>query len=154
PVSTEAAASTHPGHRWLTPEYAAPEQVTGGPITTLTDVYQLGAVLYDLLTGRPPLGTRGQSVHELEAAVVGNDPAPPSSVAAESRRRALRGDIDAIVLKALRKKPELRYVSPHALVDDLTRHLAGHPVLARRQTVGYRARRFARRHRPGLAVAA
>ena len=154
PVSTVTALSTRPGHRWLTPEYAAPEQIMGGAITTLTDVYQLGAVLYDLLTGSPPLGVRDRSLHELEAAVVRDDPAPPSTTAPASRRRALRGDIDAIVLKALSKQPELRYVSPRALVDDLSRHLAGHPVLARRQTVGYRARRFARRHRPGLAVAA
>lgn len=154
PVSALTAPSTHPGHRWLTPEYAAPEQITGGAITTLTDVYQLGAVLYELLTGAPPFGARGRSAHELESAVVRDDPAPPSAVAPESRRRALRGDIDAIVLKALSKQPELRYPSPRALVDDLGRHLAGHPVLARRQTVGYRARRFARRHRSGLAVAA
>ncbi|HKW47638.1 MAG TPA: serine/threonine-protein kinase [Gemmatimonadaceae bacterium] len=154
PVSTAAAPSTHPGHRWLTPEYAAPEQITGGPITTLTDVYQLGAVLYDLLTGRPPLGARDRSVHELETAVVRDDPAPPSAVAPESRRRAMGGDIDAIVLKALNKQPQLRYASPRALVDDVQRHLAGHPVLARRQTLGYRARRFARRNRSGLAVAA
>ncbi|HEY2378158.1 MAG TPA: serine/threonine-protein kinase [Gemmatimonadaceae bacterium] len=154
PVSTVAAPSTHPGHRWLTPEYAAPEQITGRAITTLTDVYQLGAVLYDLLTGRPPLGARGRSMHELETSVVSDDPAMPSVVAPAPRRRALRGDIDAIVLKALSKEPELRYASPRALVDDLGRHLAGHPVLARRQTVGYRARSFARRHRSGLAVAA
>ncbi|HZI40759.1 MAG TPA: serine/threonine-protein kinase [Gemmatimonadaceae bacterium] len=154
PVSTVAALSTHPGHRWLTPEYAAPEQITGGAITTLTDVYQLGAVLYELLTGRPPLGNRDRNVHELEAAVVRDDPTPPSAVAPESRRRALRGDIDAIVLKALSKEPDQRYASPRALIDELRRHLAGHPVLARRQTLGYRTRRFARRHRSGLAVAA
>ena len=154
PVSGRAAPPTHPGQRWLTPEYAAPEQITGGAITTLTDVYQLGAVLYELLTSKPPLGARDRSVHELEEAVVKDDPALPSAVAPESRRRALRGDIDAIVLKTLSKKPELRYASPRALVDDLGRYLAGHPVLARRQTIGYRARRFARRHRSGLAVAA
>jgi eukaryotic-like serine/threonine-protein kinase len=154
PVSTTAQPSTRPGHRWLTPEYAAPEQIIGGSVTTLTDVYQLGAVLYELLAGAPPFGARGKSVHELEAAVLGGHPAPPSAVAPESRRRALRGDIDAVVLKALSNGPDQRYASARALVDDLQRHLSGHPVLARRQTVGYRARRFARRHRSGLAVAA
>jgi serine/threonine-protein kinase len=154
PVSTVVAPSTHPGQRWLTPEYAAPEQITGGPITTLTDVYQLGAVLYELLTGAPPFGARGRSVHELEAAVVGDDAPPPSAMAPESRRRALRGDIDAIVLKALSKEPDRRYASPRALVDDLRRHLDGHPVLARRQTLSYRTRRFARRHGSSLAVGA
>jgi hypothetical protein len=130
-----------------------PEQITGGAVITLTDVYN-SAPSPGVVDGAPPFGARGRSVHELETAVVRYDPLPPSAVAPESRRRALRGDIDAIVLKALSKQPELRYPSPRVLVDDLRRHFAGHPVLARRQTVGYRARRFARRHRSGLAVAA
>src|SRR5215831_15187420 len=152
PVGPIAPRETHTGQRWLTPEYAAPEQITGAPITTLTDVYQLGAVLYELLTGVLPFGTRGRSVHELEAAALRDDPPMPSTVAPSSRARALRGDLDAIVLKALSKAPEWRYSSAQALVDDVRRYLSGHPVLARRQTVGYRLRRFARRQRPALAA--
>lgn len=154
PVGAIATPSTHPGHRWMTPEYAAPEQIAGAPVTTLTDVYQLGAVLYELLTGAPPFGTRGQNVRELEEAVLRGDPRLPSAVAPESRRRALRGDLDAIVIKALSREPERRYASAQSLIDDIQRHLSAHPVLARRQTVGYRARRFARRHRSSLAAAA
>ena len=152
PVGAPASPSTHSGHRWLTPEYAAPEQITGEPITTLTDVYQLGAVLYELLTGGPPFGVRDQSVHALEEAVLRGDPTLPSSAAPESRRRGLRGDLDAIVIKALSREPEHRYASAQALIDDVQRHLSAHPVLARRQTVGYRARRFARRHQSSLAA--
>jgi len=153
PVTATPSPSTHSGHRWLTPEYAAPEQITGAPITTLTDVYQLGAVLYELLTGGPPFGVRDQSVHALEEAVLRGDPMLPSSVAPESRRRAIRGDLDAIVIKALSREPEHRYASAQALIDDVRRHLSAHPVLARRQTIGYRARRFARRHQSSLAAA-
>jgi eukaryotic-like serine/threonine-protein kinase len=153
PVSASAAPATGPGHRWLTPEYAAPEQITGAPVTTLTDVYQLGAALYELLTGTPPFGTRGQNLHELEHAVLGGDPPLPSTVAPESRRRLLRGDLDAIVIKALAREPERRYASVQAFIDDVRRHLSNHPVLARRQTIGYRARRFAHRHRSSLAAA-
>ncbi len=154
PVSASSAPATHPGHRWLTPEYAAPEQITGAPVTTLTDVYQLGAALYELLAGAPPFGTRGQNIHELERAVLSGDPPLPSTVVPEPRRRAIRGDLDAIVIKALSREPEKRYDSAQALIDDVRRHLSNHPVLARRQTIAYRARRFGRRHRSGLAAAA
>lgn len=146
------------GQRWMTPEYAAPEQIRGKPVTTLTDVYQLGVVLYRLLAGRAPFAGRGGSLHELEEAVLHEDPEPPSAAARQSRGVAtdkpLKGDLDAVVIKALRKEPEARYVSVHALADDLRRHLSGQPVLARQQTTGYRARRFVRRHRLGLATAA
>ncbi|HEU5183332.1 MAG TPA: serine/threonine-protein kinase [Gemmatimonadaceae bacterium] len=135
--------------RWMTPEYAAPEQVRGETATTLTDVYQLGVVLYQLLTGRLPFGTRHERPHELERAILDVEPAAPSS----PDQRALRGDLDAIVLKAVRKEPEQRYRSAQEMADDIGRHLSGHAVLARRQTAGYRARRFARRHRWGLAAA-
>ena len=137
--------TTRTGFRWMTPEYAAPEQVLGQPVTTLTDVYQLGAVLHEVLTGRLPFGTRGGNVRELEQAVLDREPAPLGD--------AFRGDVDAIVRRALRKEPEARYASAQAMADDIRRHLSGHPVAARRQTAGYRARRFVRRHRVGLSVA-
>jgi serine/threonine-protein kinase len=168
---------TRSGFRWMTPEYAAPEQVRGKPITTATDVYQLGVVLYGLLCGRTPFDTT-RNLHDLERAVLDRDPRPPSTALTErpeggSRaeedlmavataratrpdrlRRALRGDLDAIVLKALRKRPEERYASAQELADDIRRHLSGQAVTARRQTTAYRLRTFARRHRWGLAVAA
>ena len=150
PISElEAAPHTRTHQRWLTPEYAAPEQILGGPISTLTDVYQLGAVLYRLLAGTPPFA-RDASFHELEAAVIGREPDPPSAAVHRTslaKQRPLRGDIDAIVLKALRKEPEERYASAESMGDDIRRHLSGLPVLARRQTVGYRTRRFIRRNR-------
>jgi tetratricopeptide (TPR) repeat protein/tRNA A-37 threonylcarbamoyl transferase component Bud32 len=140
--------TTHPGHRWMTPQYAAPEQVRGEPVTTLTDVYQLGAVLYELLTGALPFGTAA-TMHELEHAVVHDDPPAPSSLSPE-----LHGDLDAIVLKALQKEPDQRYPSARELAEDLGNYLSGHPVRARRWTARYRAVRFARRHRGGVAFGA
>ena len=147
--SPSEARTTHTTQRWMTPEYAAPEQVRGQPATTLTDVYQLGVVLYELLTGRLPFGTRAQSAYELERAILEHEPAEPSTV---TSRGGLRGDIDAIVLKALRKEPDQRYGSARDLADDIQRHLSGHAVLARKQTVTYRARRFARRNAWPLAA--
>ena len=137
---------TRTGQRWMTPEYAAPEQVRGEPMTTSTDVYQLGAVLYALLSGRPPFGLRSGNLHELHTAVLERDP--------DSLGRAWQGDIEAIVSKALRKEPEARYASASDFAEDIRRHLSGHPVLARQQTIAYRARRFVMRHRAGLAAAA
>jgi eukaryotic-like serine/threonine-protein kinase len=147
---------TRTQQRWLTPEYAAPEQILGKPISTLTDVYQLGAVLYQLVTGLAPF-VREASFHELEAAVIAREPEVPSRAAARRLpdvARQLRGDIDAIVLKALRKDPEDRYATVESLGDDVRRQLAGRPVLARRQTAGYRARRFIRRNYRGTLGAA
>jgi serine/threonine-protein kinase len=132
----------------LTPEYAAPEQVRGDAITTATDVYSLGVLLYELLTGeRPYRVPRGTNV-ELERAILEQEPARPSA-----RDARLRGDLDWIVLKALQKEPERRYASPEALATDLRRHLAGLPVSARADTLAYRARKFVRRHRLGVVAA-
>ncbi len=137
----------------LTPAYAAPEQFQGQPITTATDVYSLGVVLYELLAGRRPYELAGRSAGEAERVVTGEAPPPPSTVAeAPPRRRALRGDLDTVVLKALAKEPERRYESAAALADDLRRHLDGLPVAARPDTLRYRAGRFARRHRVGVAA--
>ena len=150
---------TRTGQRWMTPAYAAPEQVLGEPATTATDVYQLGAVLYELLTGRPPFEPERANVRAIEDAVLTKDPVRPSQMVAsrpspEAWARALRGDLDAIVLKALRKEPERRYGSVEAMADDVRRYLARQPVLARAGTLGYRTRRFVTRHRVGVGVAA
>ncbi|MFL5617325.1 MAG: protein kinase domain-containing protein [Gemmatimonadaceae bacterium] len=142
---TGEAPPTRTGQRWMTPEYAAPEQVRGSVITSRTDVYQLGAVLYELLSGHTPFASRAGTLHELEMAALDQDPEPLGG--------ACRGDLDAIVLKALRKQPEDRYATAGDLAADIRRHLTGHPVRARRPTPGYRTRRFVARHRVRLAAA-
>ena len=127
---------TRTGARWLTLPYAAPEQVRGEPVTTETDVYQLGAVLYELLAGRRPFHDeeeQDRSRRVLEGAVLERPP-PPSTAADEATEKALRGDLDRILLKALRKEPERRYRSVEALVEDIERHRNGQPVQARAGT--------------------
>ncbi|HEV8217655.1 MAG TPA: serine/threonine-protein kinase, partial [Gemmatimonadaceae bacterium] len=137
--------------RWMTPEYAAPEQIRGGPSTTLTDVYQLGAVLYELLTGEPPFAGYCVTLPAFERAILNDQPEAPSALAARKglgeRAKALRGDLDAIVLKALRKEPDERFDSVDAFERDLRASLTGDPVQARRNTTSYRLRRFVHRHR-------
>jgi serine/threonine-protein kinase len=166
--------TTRAGHGWMTPEYAAPEQIRGAAVNTVTDVYQLGVVLYELLAGRLPFADRG-SLFELQTAILGEDPALPSAAAlrttaagapndstgarepddvARATSRALRGDLDAIVMKALHKEPDRRYPSAAALREDIDRHLEGRAVLARPDSAGYRLRKFVRRHRGAVAVAA
>jgi eukaryotic-like serine/threonine-protein kinase len=153
------------GVRALTPEYAAPEQVRGELVTAAADVYSLGVVLYELLTGRRPYRVDTGTTEALVRTVCDADPEPPSrgepsADAARARgltpallRRRLRGDLDTIVLQALRKEPERRYASAEALAGDLERHLDGRPVEARRDDARYRSARFLRRHRSALAAA-
>jgi serine/threonine-protein kinase len=151
-----AQALTRPGLPLLTPEYAVPEQLRGDPITPATDVYALGLVLYELLAGRRAYELTDGSTLELTRVVCDEEPAPPSatSVTAPKRlRRRLRGDLDAICLTALEKEPTRRYASAEALADDIRRHRDGLPIHARRPTAGYRALRFAARHRAGAAIA-
>ena len=143
---------TRTGMHLMTPEYAAPEQVRGDRVTTATDVYALGVVLYELLAGRRPYELRGRSLSEIERVICGTEPARPSTGAADARRRGLRGDLDTIVLKALRKDPERRYPSAAALLEDLNRYRSGLPVHARPDTFRYRAAKFVGRHRVGVAV--
>ena len=140
------------GDRVLTPEYAAPEQVLGNAVTTATDIYALGAVLYELLTGRRAHHVDRRTPTEIVRAVIETQPAAPSVVAPAERRRALRGDLDVIVLTALKKEPARRYQTVDRLAGDITRHLGGFPVTARPETLRYRAAKFAGRHR--IAVAA
>jgi serine/threonine-protein kinase len=141
------------GARLMTPEYASPEQVRGDRVTTATDVYSLGAVLYELLTGRPP--RTGEP--ERPSAAVLTAPEEISrtrGTTAHRLHRQLAGDLDTIVLKALRQEPERRYGSAEQLSEDLSRHLAGLPVAARSDTLWYRARKLVQRHRTGFAAAA
>jgi serine/threonine-protein kinase len=136
----------------LTPEYASPEQLAGGKITTATDIYSLGVLLYRLLTGRTPHPTGEMSLPEL-AKERAQAPPRPSAVVHGSLARRLRGDLDSIVLKALRPEPELRYGSVEALAEDLQRHLDGQPVGARKGTFPYLLGKFMRRHKVPAAAA-
>jgi eukaryotic-like serine/threonine-protein kinase len=150
----------------MTPEYAAPEQLRGGTITTATDVYALGAVLYEMLTARRPY--EASSFHELAATVRHGTPARPSAIlsgrdemekagldgAIGRVRRVLRGDLDTIVMTALRAEPERRYPSAEALRGDIERFLAHLPIRARPDSRSYRIGRFMRRHRVAVTAAA
>lgn len=143
--------ATRTGMRLLTPEYASPEQVRGEPVSVASDIYGLGVLLYRVLTGGSPYGDTGRTPTEWERAVLEVDPRRPSTVAGDRR---LAGDLDVIVLKALRKEPERRYASAAALAEDLRRHLEGLPVAARGDALAYRAGKFVRRHRVPLLAAA
>jgi serine/threonine-protein kinase len=136
----------------LTLAYAAPEQLRGGMVTTATDVYALGLILYLLLTDQTPVATEGKTATEVMQAVLEIDIPPPSKVAT-ARRRSISGDLDTIVAMALRKDPTQRYSSVEAFAQDLRRYLAHEPVMARPDSLGYRAGKFVRRHRGGVAAA-
>jgi non-specific serine/threonine protein kinase/serine/threonine-protein kinase len=157
--------------RLMTPRYASPEQVRGEPITTASDIYSLGVVLYELVTGRSPYKPTSDAVHELMQAVCESEPEKPSTAVSgirgdkqrttdggqrtrEKLRRKLRGDLDNIILMALRKEPERRYASVEQFSEDIRRHLEGLPVIARPATLSYRAGKFIRRHKVGVAAAA
>jgi serine/threonine-protein kinase len=139
---------------WLTPAYASPEQVRKERVTTLSDQYSLGVILYQVLTGERPYELTGLSHAEAEAAVCHRVPQRPSSRVAPALARRLRGDLDTIVLKALAKEPDRRYRSVQDLAEDLRRHLDHLPVTARPDSFVYRAGSFVRRHRTVVAVAA
>ncbi|HEY8507440.1 MAG TPA: protein kinase, partial [Steroidobacteraceae bacterium] len=139
----------------MTPDYASPEQIAGEPITTASDVYALGVVLYELLTHQRPYKLKRQSRGALEEAILHGDPEPPSRVAPEpATRKRLRGELDAIVLKALKKNIDERYVTVNALVEDIERHLTHRPVLAQPDSLWYRGRKFVRRNKLAVAAAA
>ncbi len=144
------------GARMLTPDYASPEQVRGEAVTTATDVYSLGAVLYETLTGNKPLQLGGRTAAEVERTVCTQEPSPPSgnTGTAGIRERELRGDLDNIVLKAMQKEPHRRYGSVDQFSEDIRRYLQGLPVIARKDTFSYRAAKFARRNHAGVVAAA
>ncbi len=156
--------STRVDERILTPTYAAPEQILGEPMTTATDVYGLGAVLYELLTGTPPHTRKAASAALLASQVERETVEKPSRAVLttspggsprEGRRlsKRLQGDVDAIVQKALRREPERRYASAAEMAEDIRRSLSGQRIQARPDTVAYRARKFVGRHRAGVAAA-
>jgi eukaryotic-like serine/threonine-protein kinase len=180
-LSAETIDPTAPELRLMTPEYASPEQVRGLPITTASDVYSLGVVLYELLTGHRPYRLKSRAPHEIMRAVCDSEPERPSTAVtreemvstgentvtltpeAVSRtrdgqpatlRRRLKGDIDNIVLMALRKEPQRRYASVEQFSEDIRRHLEGLPVIARRSTFGYRASKFVGRNKLAVGAAA
>jgi tetratricopeptide (TPR) repeat protein len=148
----EGLQETAPEQRFLTPAFASPEQVLGRPVTTLSDVYSLGVLLYLLLTGRRPHADTEEAFPALAHAIATAEPRPPSAVAPDRIRGRLRGDLDAIVLKALRKEPESRYESVEQLGEDIRRFLGGMPVLARRGGRAYRVGKFLSKHRAGVAI--
>jgi len=137
----------------MTPHYASPEQLRGEPVTVASDVYSLGVMLYELLTGRRPHEPRRASIAALEEAILQAEPMPASRrVGDNARARALRGDVDAILAKALRRELERRYATVDAMADDVQRHLAGEPVRARPATAFYRWGKWVVRSRAGLAL--
>ncbi|HXD83783.1 MAG TPA: serine/threonine-protein kinase, partial [Rudaea sp.] len=152
-ATTDEAAQTQTAARMLTPDYAAPEQFSGGAITTATDVYALGVVLYELLADVRPRRAQAGPTHAM------TEPLPPSAAIdrttgnANTRRRALRGDLDRIALKALAAEPQQRYSSAEALASDIRRYLDGRPIMARGDSAWYRFRKYARRNRYALAAA-
>jgi len=147
---------TRTGERMLTPQYAAPEQVRGEAITTATDVYQLGVLAYELLTGERPFNPADLTLTEMERLILETMPEAPSRRASDRPAvppSDLTGDLDTIVLKALRKEPDRRFGSAEELAEDIERYMNGKPVRARPATAGYRARKFVQRHRLAVGVA-
>ncbi len=157
---TQSGADTAAVARMLTPGYAAPEQWLGQAPGVGIDIYALGAVLFELLAGAPPFRFDGLSPGQIERLLLDTAAPLPSAVAAAgppqvaTRSRLLRGDLDAIVLRCLRKAPEDRYLSAEQLEADLGRYLSGHPVSARGGHRGYRLRKFLGRHRAAASIAA
>lgn len=178
-----AGDPTAPEFRLMTPEYASPEQVRGDPLTTSSDVYSLGVLLYEIMTGHRPYRLRSRLREEIQRVICEVEPEKPSTAISrveeiepdesdtaqstsitpelvsrvrEGRpdrlRRRLAGDIDNIVLLAMRKEPQRRYQSAEQFAEDVRRHLDGLPVAARADTLGYRCSKFVRRHRIGVAA--
>src|SRR5262245_48976224 len=158
PDPGETVTRTETSVRLMTPDYASPEQVRGSAITTATDVYALGVVLYELLTARRPHQFVTYSPIEIERAICETEAPRPSEAARTHTTapgklaRQLAGDLDNIVLMALRKEPERRYQSVEQFSEDIRRYLVGLPVVARKDTFSYRVEKFVRRHKAGVAA--
>jgi serine/threonine-protein kinase len=165
-IGPNQPALTKIGSFLMTPEYAAPEQVRSQPVTTATDVYSMGVILYELLTGHRPYRFETRTPTEMERVICDSEPTRPSTFVIRQRegsvsekisetfastpkrlRHKLSGDLDNICLKALRKEPQRRYSSAEQLLSDIERYLTNRPIHARGDSVGYRARKFAQRNR-------
>ena len=171
---------TQPGMRVMTPQYASPEQIRGENVDISTDIYSLGIILYKLLTGSMPYRIEDKSLVEIEQIILNNDPDKPSTVIGklnilgegedkltfplravsmdrniqpERLKKTLSGDLDNICLMALKKEPERRYGSVEQFSEDISRYLSGLPVIARPDTINYRAQKFVLRHKRGLITA-
>jgi serine/threonine protein kinase len=143
--------------RAFTPAYASPEQILGNTVTTVSDVYSLGVVFYELLAGDKPFHFEGKSLEEIIRTVTNAEPPAPSVIQnskTEIQNPKLRGDIDNIALKALQREPERRYKSVEEFAGDIQKHLDGLPILARSATFSYRASKFFRRNKISAAAAA
>ncbi|GMV28918.1 MAG: hypothetical protein AMXMBFR59_10430 [Rhodanobacteraceae bacterium] len=160
PVDAQRTDDAPEATRLLTPEYASPEQMRGEPVTTASDVYSLGVILHQLLVGerprQPATDTSQPPVKPSHAVLQRASAAPPWNTPAHqlSWSRQLRGDLDTLVLTALAAEPERRYATAQQLGDDIERYLLNQPLKARPDALRYRARKFIRRHRAGVALAA
>jgi serine/threonine-protein kinase len=154
------AAQTRTADRLMTPEYASPEQITGGAVTTATDVYALGVLLYELLAGSRPFSLETITPVELYRVICERDPEAPSARASKSEGSAasdaekITSELDNIVLMAMRKEPTQRYRSVREFSDDINAYLSGYPVRAKTATLGYRSGKFIRRNRAAVGFAA
>ena len=150
-LTEEEVIQTTDGHRFLSLNYAAPEQITLDPVSAATDVYTMGLLLYEVLTESKPFNLSGKKLSEAEYIIRNETPPPPSSVSTNKQRK-LKGDIDSIVLKALRKEPENRYESVAQLLEDTENYINNRPVKARKGSIQYKTTKFVQRNLQMIAA--